>query len=149
MLKREQVAPLYLSSWCLVTVSVLWIFIEVPCVGRRCVVVVFPDHTHLLLCKGLTLKDLLCDVGNHFMWYQLPFQLFIKISVGICSQQNNKKPPALNHLLCTIWIHVTSGWDLIVIAVDSKLDDTYSLQTSFDILRHRCVRQLDAHFTAF
>ena len=41
--KRELV-----SSWCLVTVSVLWLFCTVPCVGLRCMIVVFPDHNHLL-----------------------------------------------------------------------------------------------------
>ena len=45
--KRELVALLYLSSWCLVMVERL--FLEVPqgCLGF--VIVVFPDHTHLLL----------------------------------------------------------------------------------------------------
>ena len=45
--KRELVALLNLSSWCLVMVERL--FLAVP---RRClrfVIVVFPDHTHLLL----------------------------------------------------------------------------------------------------
>ena len=29
------------------TVSVLWLFLTVPWVGLQCVLVVFPDHTHL------------------------------------------------------------------------------------------------------
>ena len=45
--KRELVALLNLSSWCFVTVSVLWLFHTVPLVGLQCVIVVFPDHTHL------------------------------------------------------------------------------------------------------
>ena len=48
--KRELVAYLKLSSWCLVTVSVLWHFLAVPWVGLQCVIEVFPDHTHLLFC---------------------------------------------------------------------------------------------------
>ena len=32
---------------CLVTVSVLWLFLTVSWVGVRCVIVVCPDHTHL------------------------------------------------------------------------------------------------------
>ena len=34
-------------------VSVLWLFLVVPCVILQCVIVVFPDHTYLLLemCK--------------------------------------------------------------------------------------------------
>ena len=36
---------------CLVTVNVLWLFLAVPWVCLRCVIVVFPDHTHLLFNK--------------------------------------------------------------------------------------------------
>ena len=45
--KRELVALLCLSSWCFVIVIVLWLFLTVPWVGLQCVIVVFPDHTHL------------------------------------------------------------------------------------------------------
>ena len=44
--KRELVALLNLSSWCLVMVERL--FLAVPQGCLRCVIVVFPDHTHLL-----------------------------------------------------------------------------------------------------
>ena len=44
--KRELVALLNLSSWCLVMVERL--FLEVPRGCLRFVIVVFPDHTHLL-----------------------------------------------------------------------------------------------------
>ena len=47
--KRELVSFLLLSYGCLVTVSALCLFITVPWVGLQCVIVVFPDHTHLLL----------------------------------------------------------------------------------------------------
>ena len=43
--KRELVALLSLSSWCLV--MVVWLFLAVPWVCLRFVIVVFPDHTHL------------------------------------------------------------------------------------------------------
>ena len=46
--KRELVAFLCLSSWCLVAVSALWLFLTLPWVGLQCVVVVFPIHTHAL-----------------------------------------------------------------------------------------------------
>ena len=49
--KRELVALLNLSSWCLVMVERL--FLAVP---RGClwfVIVVFPDHTHLLFLLGI------------------------------------------------------------------------------------------------
>ena len=42
--KRELVALLCLSSWCLVIV--VWLFLAVPQVCLQFVIVVFPDHTH-------------------------------------------------------------------------------------------------------
>ena len=42
-LKRELVALLSLSSWCLV--MVVWLFLAVPWVCLRFVIVVFSDHT--------------------------------------------------------------------------------------------------------
>ena len=49
---KELVALFYLSSWCLVTVSVLWLLLAVPFVDLKCVIVVFPDHTHLLFMEN-------------------------------------------------------------------------------------------------
>ena len=40
---------LRLSSWCLVTVIVLWPFLMVPWVSLQCVIVIFPDHTHFFI----------------------------------------------------------------------------------------------------
>ena len=50
--KRELVALLNLSTWCLVKVERL--FLAVPQGCLRFVIVVFPDHTHLLF--------LVCDM---------------------------------------------------------------------------------------
>ena len=44
--KRELIALLNLSSWCLVMVERL--FLAVPRGSLQFVIVVFPDHTHLL-----------------------------------------------------------------------------------------------------
>ena len=41
--KRELVALLCLSSWCLVII--VWLFLAVPWVCLQFVIVVFPDHT--------------------------------------------------------------------------------------------------------
>ena len=38
---------LLLSYKCIVTINVLWPFLTVSWVGLQCVIVVFPDHTHL------------------------------------------------------------------------------------------------------
>ena len=44
--KRELAALLSLSSWCLLIVA--WLFLVVLRVCLQFVIVVFPDHTHLL-----------------------------------------------------------------------------------------------------
>ena len=49
--KRELVALLNLSSWCLVMVERL--FLAVPRGCLRFVIVVFPDHTHFLFLMNL------------------------------------------------------------------------------------------------
>ena len=52
-LKRELVALLSLSSWCLV--MVVWHFLAVPCVCLRFVIVVFSGHTHYFGKKNWSL----------------------------------------------------------------------------------------------
>ena len=47
--KRDLVALLNLSFWCLVMVE--WLFLAVPWGCLRFVIVVFPDHTHLLFYR--------------------------------------------------------------------------------------------------
>ena len=47
--KRELVALLNLSSWCLVMVE--WLFLAVSLGCLRFVIMVFPDHTHLLFLE--------------------------------------------------------------------------------------------------
>ena len=54
--KRELVALLNLSSWCLVMVD--WLFLAVPWDCLLFVIVVFPDHTHLLYYLLFILVDL-------------------------------------------------------------------------------------------
>ena len=49
--KRELVALLSLSSWCLVIV--VWLFLAVPLLCLQLVIVVLPDHTHLLFLLKL------------------------------------------------------------------------------------------------
>ena len=71
--KREPVALLSLSSWCLV--SVVWLFLAVPLVCLQFVIVVFPDHTHLIfllkchhwyyLVSGMTLASTVFKEISH------------------------------------------------------------------------------------
>ena len=42
------VALQVLSYRCIVTINVLWLFLTVPWVGLQCVIVVIPEHPHLL-----------------------------------------------------------------------------------------------------
>ena len=51
--KRELIALLNLSSWCLVVVERL--FLAVPRGCLQFVIVVLPDHTHLLFLTALSL----------------------------------------------------------------------------------------------
>ena len=51
--KRELIALLNLSSWCLVMVERL--FLAVPRGFLQFVIVIFPDHTHLLFIYQLSL----------------------------------------------------------------------------------------------
>ena len=59
--KRELVALLSLSSWCLVIV--VWLLLAVPWVCLQFLIVLFPDHTHLLFHTlwRFRLKDLSID----------------------------------------------------------------------------------------
>ena len=45
--KRELVALIILFSWCLVMVELVFLVVPLGCL--RFVIVVFPDHTHLLV----------------------------------------------------------------------------------------------------
>ena len=61
--KRELIALLNLSSWCLVMVERLFLAVPLGCL--QFVIVVFPDHTHLLFLTPSATE--LCDVihGRH------------------------------------------------------------------------------------
>ena len=55
--KKELVALLSLSSWCLV--MVMWYFLAVPCICLQFVIVAFPNHAHLLLFTFILHQGLL------------------------------------------------------------------------------------------
>ena len=64
--KRELIALLNLSSWCLVMVERL--FLAVPQGCLQVVIVVFPDHTHLLfsmLWGGGVLQNVCTRMHTH------------------------------------------------------------------------------------
>ena len=59
--KRELIALINLSSWCLVMVECL--FLAVPQGCLQLVIVVFPDHTHLLFLKRV--KNMMLLTTGH------------------------------------------------------------------------------------
>ena len=78
--KRKLVALLLLPYRWLVIVNVLWFFLAVSWVGLRCVIVVFPDHTHLLII-------LIVHYSNKFAMHNI----FSSTNVTIAS--SSKKCP--------------------------------------------------------
>ena len=63
--KRELIALLNLSSWCLVMVERL--FLAVPRGCLQFVIVVFPDHTHLLFFVVFAFfRAFLVNLGTHW-----------------------------------------------------------------------------------
>ena len=62
--KRELVALLNLSSWCLVMVERLFLAVPQGCLWF--VIVVFPDHTHLLF---LLLKNFVSTDKSYYMQF--------------------------------------------------------------------------------
>ena len=63
----ELVALLSLSSWCLLIV--VWLFLTVPWVCLQFVIVVFPDHTHLLflvMISSRRVKKLLPEICSKY-----------------------------------------------------------------------------------
>ena len=50
--KKELVALLLLSFGCLVTLSIMWLFLMVLWVGLQCVLVECPGHTHYFFLKN-------------------------------------------------------------------------------------------------
>ena len=72
--KRELVALLNLASWCLVTVELLFLAVPLGCLWF--VIVVFPDHTHLLFCTVVFCQNLgypKSIYGNSKIFDMVPF----------------------------------------------------------------------------
>ena len=78
--KRELVALLNLSSWCLVMVEPL--FLVVPWGCLRFVIVEFPDHTHLLFFT--------CNVNKVYMILLISIYVFL-LSMGLFPQLSPKE----------------------------------------------------------
>ena len=75
--KRELIALLNLSSWCLVMVERL--FLAVPRGRQQFVIVVFPDHTHLLFLHN---NDCSHIEDVHLLFYAHFMNIFHFFSLG-------------------------------------------------------------------
>ena len=83
--KREPVALLNLSSRCLVIV--VWLFLAVPWVCLQFVIVVFPDHTHLLFLFRFDLvgnpeDKFICSYHYHRFEHSLDHSLILSGDQG-------------------------------------------------------------------
>ena len=80
--KRELIALLILSSWCLVMVERL--FLAVPQGCLQFVIVVFPDHTHLLFLQpqggGTLIFSYILRLGSFWGVQNFEFQYFWGLS---------------------------------------------------------------------
>ena len=63
--RKRKLVALLLSYRCIVTINVLWPFLTVPWVGLQYVIVVFPDHTHLLY--NIFWETMTCDPSIYTM----------------------------------------------------------------------------------
>ena len=66
--KREQVVLLCLSSLCLLTVIVLWLFLKLLWAVLQCVIVVFPDHTHFYNSITYSTYYVFLHIVSAFNW---------------------------------------------------------------------------------
>ena len=72
--KRKLVALLLMSYKCIVTIYVLWLFLKVPWVGLQCVIIEFPDHTHLIFANKIASYN---DVRNASIIRQIYMERYI------------------------------------------------------------------------
>ena len=64
--KRKLVVLLLLSYRCIDTINVLWLFLMVPWVRLQCVILVFPDHTHLPFKKDPIKVERCAKIRNRY-----------------------------------------------------------------------------------
>ena len=76
--KKELVALLYLSSWCLVIVE--WLFLAVPRGCLQFVIVVFSDHTHLLFFIHKENVSLKINAIIHWFVFYFDYAYLIRLS---------------------------------------------------------------------
>ena len=103
--KRELIALLNLSSWCLVMVERL--FLAMPRGCLQFVIVVFPDHTHLLFLSSpvkilLTVQRRYFFCGSFMFFFCLVFAVSLCPSVYMCFVVTCWERANLLALLCGV-----------------------------------------------
>ena len=78
--KRDLVALLSVSSWCLVIA--VWLFLAVPWVCMQFVIVVFPDHTHYFYNQACRLSHNIHAISHSFIMFGALFKLISKIRLS-------------------------------------------------------------------
>ena len=89
MWKTKLAALLNLSSRCLVMVE--WLFFAVPWGCLRFVIVVFPDHTHLLFLSALTVLPWLPIYSCFVMRVTLQFLIFAPLLTFVMSLSDDNQ----------------------------------------------------------
>ena len=109
---RELVALLLLSHLqTLVTVNVVWLFLTVAWVGLQCMIVVFPDHTHLLYCfENVIIYTYI------FIPFSLPYCAFVSLplrSIGNL-RLNSRIKPRMNVRLSIMYVKAAFYYVLLL-----------------------------------
>ena len=135
--KRKLVALLLLSYRCIITINVIWLFLTMPCVGLQCVIVVFPDHTHLLFFHHNTLIRYDCFsvlmyckswetsmLAKHFLYSVLkptesrakiwPLTYFKPLSTVVASAAVCSKEVSLLFFFFAVVCPLDVGWWLVL-----------------------------------
>ena len=120
--KRDLVALLNLSSWCLV--MVVWLFLAIPRGCLRFVIVVFPDHSHLLFLRNSELEaNKLYDRAYKLYKAALFTRCYVQhfLSLYIDYEVNHKwhfiKIPFINKIMEFIDLHSIFKDNLVISSI--------------------------------
>ena len=118
--KREMVALLCSFSWCLMIV--VWLFLSMPRVCLQFVIVLFPDHTHLLFLGDLTkmfLKSFYSIISVYNLVYMFLFSfllmMFISYRSYYCIATRWPDKLCLSHGMCLYQVIMTLHFFNVVV----------------------------------
>ena len=128
--KRELVALLNLSSWCLLTVEGLFVAMSWGCL--RFVIVVFPDHTHLLFLW----QKALCQCRHRWWKLDLLFWAHQWVSNKIWATEHNRCPKNVKRSLSAkkVWYAIFFSGEGVAIKVQVEKGKTHHRKVYKDIV---------------